>query len=76
MNFPLSLGEGVYELPGTHSGSIAILTTCDIGTRSIFPVFNTITMAPPSMITRRTVDIDRSILVPSFSSMMSLVLGN
>src|SRR5713101_1624351 len=34
------------------------------------PVFRTITMTLPSTTTRRTVDIGRSILVPSFCSMI------
>jgi len=49
---------------------MAILTTADMGIRSLRPVFNTTTIVPASITTRRTVDIGRSILVPSFSSMI------
>jgi hypothetical protein len=56
-------------------GSMAILATLDIGIRSMRPVFSTITITPLSTITRRIVDIGRSIRVPSFSSMISRAPG-
>src|SRR3981081_1668837 len=56
-------------------GSIAIRLTVDIGTRSILPVLSTITMTPPSTTTRRTVDMGRSILVPSFESIIRWAAG-
>ena len=49
-----------------YSGSIDIRATFAIAIRSIFPVFSTITIAGPSITTRRTVDIGRLIVVPSF----------
>src|SRR6266404_7577534 len=46
-----------------------------MGTRSMRPVLSTITIVPPSITTRRTVDIGRSILAPSVSSMIRRAPG-
>src|SRR5580765_2679392 len=55
---------------------MAILATSAIAILSVLPFFSRMTMVAPSMTTRRTVDIGRSMWVPSFSSIISRVPGS